>query len=72
MLGKVAFVTGASSGIGKSICGALVCHGVTVIGVARNIQEVQVIITNVCYIFQSVFRLIWRRDIKLAAQVVFF
>lgn len=37
--GKVAIVTGASGGIGRAICRALLDHSVTVIGVARNTEK---------------------------------
>lgn len=43
--GKVALVTGASSGIGVAIAVSLVQNGMIVIGVARNIDKIQVLIT---------------------------
>ena len=39
-------VTGASRGIGKAICEELVRHGLTVIGVAREIAEIEVASDN--------------------------
>ncbi|CAL4124248.1 unnamed protein product [Meganyctiphanes norvegica] len=39
--GRVALVTGASSGIGAAICRQLVEHGMTVIGAARSHSKVQ-------------------------------
>ena len=40
--GRVALVTGASSGIGAAITVALAQKGMIVIGVARNIDKVEV------------------------------
>jgi NADP+-dependent farnesol dehydrogenase len=40
--GRVALVTGASSGIGASIAKLLVQNGMTVFGVARAVERVQV------------------------------
>ena len=39
---RVALVTGASAGIGKGICEALVQEGMTVVGAARSVEKVQV------------------------------
>jgi len=39
--GRVALVTGASVGIGAAICRALVQHGLTVVGCARNHQQIE-------------------------------
>jgi NADP-dependent 3-hydroxy acid dehydrogenase YdfG len=41
-VGRVALVTGASSGIGKAIAQSLVCHGMKVVGCARNVEAVEV------------------------------
>lgn len=40
--GKVAVVTGASTGIGKEIVKSLVQHGVNVVGLARRVEMVEV------------------------------
>ena len=40
--GKVAVVTGASSGIGAAIATQLVKNGLTVIGCSRNIAKIEV------------------------------
>lgn len=40
--GKVAFVTGASMGIGAHITKALADAGMTVIGCSRRIEQIQV------------------------------
>lgn len=40
--GKVAVVTGASTGIGKEIVKSLVQHGVNVVGLARRVEKVEV------------------------------
>lgn len=39
---KVAVVTGASSGIGLATAKALVKHGLTVVGLARNVDRMKV------------------------------
>ena len=39
--GKIALVTGSSSGIGAAIAEILVKHGVNVIGSARNLEKLQ-------------------------------
>jgi NADP-dependent 3-hydroxy acid dehydrogenase YdfG len=41
-VGRVALVTGASSGIGAGIVQLLVREGMTVIGVARSVDRIQV------------------------------
>ncbi|ODM90325.1 Dehydrogenase/reductase SDR family member 11, partial [Orchesella cincta] len=38
---RTALVTGASSGIGSSICEAFVKHGMNVVGCARNQERIQ-------------------------------
>ena len=40
--GRVALVTGASTGIGAGIATALVKNGMIVIGVARNVDRIKV------------------------------
>lgn len=40
--GRVALVTGASSGFGEAIARRLAEHGMKVIGCARNIAKIQV------------------------------
>ncbi|KAK3690839.1 hypothetical protein RRG08_021538 [Elysia crispata] len=40
-IGRNILVTGASRGIGKAICEELVRHGLTVIGVARDVAEIE-------------------------------
>ena len=39
--GRVALVTGASSGIGAAICQMLCKHGLKVIGCARRVDKIQ-------------------------------
>jgi NADP+-dependent farnesol dehydrogenase len=41
-IGRVAIVTGASAGIGASLCCLLAERGMRVIGVARRVELVQV------------------------------
>ena len=41
-VGRVALVTGASSGIGKAVTEELVKHGMKVVGCARNLEKLQV------------------------------
>ncbi|XP_013389745.1 dehydrogenase/reductase SDR family member 11-like [Lingula anatina] len=39
--GRVALVTGASTGIGEAFCRALVKHGMTVVGCARRVELIE-------------------------------
>lgn len=41
-VGRVALVTGASSGFGEAIAKRLTEHGMKVVGCARNIEKIQV------------------------------
>ena len=41
-VGRVALVTGVSSGIGKAIAKALVNHGMKVVGCSRDMQRMKV------------------------------
>ncbi|XP_076755975.1 (3R)-3-hydroxyacyl-CoA dehydrogenase [Xylocopa sonorina] len=43
---KIAFVTGAGSGIGREICRVLAKRGATVIGADRNLKSVQETVTS--------------------------
>ncbi|KAI4495862.1 hypothetical protein M0802_008268 [Mischocyttarus mexicanus] len=49
--GKIAIVTGASSGIGLGIAKALVQNGVVVVGLARRQNKMQVICFNLIPFF---------------------
>ena len=49
--GRVALVTGASTGIGAGIATALVKNGMVVIGVARDVDRIKV---SVFFSFHSV------------------
>ena len=44
--GRVALVTGASAGIGAALVERLVKHGMKVVGCARNVEQIQVVITR--------------------------
>jgi hypothetical protein len=50
-VGRVALVTGASAGIGRSIAEILVKEGMVVWGCARNIQPIKVGFTKYLYIY---------------------
>ncbi|CAL8108490.1 unnamed protein product [Orchesella dallaii] len=45
-LNRTALVTGASSGIGSSVCEAFVKHGIKVIGCARNEERIQALASS--------------------------
>ncbi|RXG51522.1 Dehydrogenase/reductase SDR family member 11 [Armadillidium vulgare] len=55
--GRVALVSGASSGIGYAICENLVKNGMKVVGAARRIDKLQCDVTNdddVCALFDKI------------------
>ncbi|KAF8765104.1 dehydrogenase/reductase SDR family member 11-like [Argiope bruennichi] len=45
--GRVALVTGASSGIGATLCRTLVQHGIKVVGCSRNVDKIKAIADEV-------------------------
>lgn len=46
-IGRVALVTGASTGIGAAICKALVKEGLIVVGCARNVEKIKEVAADI-------------------------
>lgn len=46
-IGRVALVTGASTGIGAAICKALVKKGLIVVGCARNVEKIKEVTADI-------------------------
>ncbi|XP_052787979.1 dehydrogenase/reductase SDR family member 11-like [Mya arenaria] len=45
-VGRVALVTGMSSGIGRAIAKSLVCHGMKVVGCSRNMNRMKELVDS--------------------------
>ena len=48
-VGRVALITGASSGIGAELCARLVKDGMKVVGCGRNVDKIQVLLHMFVY-----------------------
>lgn len=61
--GRVALVTGASSGIGAEICRVFVQHGLKVFGLSNKVENIQVIYLFLSQCYPSFYELtVYRRE----------